>query len=296
MPNTLVHLLVGTMATKPIFPTIDYKWIFLGAIIPDLPWIGQRLVRLVLPDLSPIDVRLYVAIQSALFASIILCAAFALLSRVRLQIFSALSIGVIVHLLLDATQTKWGNGVLLFAPFRWEMINFGLYWPEHWITITATLLGGAVGLFALLKAPPGQWDFIVPSLSHSTLILVFLLAYTFAPLPFLVGAERSDLHFADTLRQTEERAGRLIEVDRRNIEIDGTGVQLMHWTGEELFLHGALPDKTGVYSIRGTFVSPEVIEVREIYRHQAELRDYASYVGLLLVLLVWVRALLERRP
>jgi len=295
MPNTLAHLVVGVVTTKPILPKIDYKWIFLGAIIPDLPWIGQRLVRSVFPDLSSIDVRLYAAIQSALFASLLLCAAFALLSRTSLRVFAALSIGVIVHLLLDATQTKWGNGVLFFAPGHWEVLNLGLYWPEHWITVSITLLGAAVGVFALIKGSASQWDLIVPGWSRFALIIVFLLAYACAPLPFLAVAERSNLHFANTLRQTEERVGRPIEVDRRNIEIDEAGVRLMHWTGENFFLHGTIPDDSDVYSVKGKFILPEAIEVTELHRHQAGLRDYASYVGLLLVMLVWVRALFQRR-
>ena len=42
MPNTLVHLGVQGLGNRLISTEIDLKWVFLGCIIPDLPWIVRR--------------------------------------------------------------------------------------------------------------------------------------------------------------------------------------------------------------------------------------------------------------
>ncbi len=81
MPNTLAHLFVQGVATRSLLRGADLRWICLGCVIPDLPWILQRVVwRLNLAVLSPYDLRLYVIVQSSLIACLVLCGAFAMLS------------------------------------------------------------------------------------------------------------------------------------------------------------------------------------------------------------------------
>ncbi len=64
MPNTLAHLGVQGLTTRSLLKDADYKWIYLGCIIPDLPWILQRIVMYVYPGIDPYDLRLFVIIQS----------------------------------------------------------------------------------------------------------------------------------------------------------------------------------------------------------------------------------------
>ena len=52
-----------------------------------------------------------------------------------------LSINSLLHLLLDATQIKWANGVHFFAPFNWQLANFNLFWPESIPTYILTFFG-----------------------------------------------------------------------------------------------------------------------------------------------------------
>jgi len=39
MPNTFVHLGIQTLGSKALLKGSDFKWIAVGCIIPDLPWI-----------------------------------------------------------------------------------------------------------------------------------------------------------------------------------------------------------------------------------------------------------------
>ena len=46
MPNTLAHIGVQGITTKSIFKFADLKWIYVGCIIPDLPWVLQRVLKI----------------------------------------------------------------------------------------------------------------------------------------------------------------------------------------------------------------------------------------------------------
>ncbi len=71
MPNTLAHLGVQTLWSKAILPRADFKWISLGCILPDLPWIVQRIVTLGLPGVNPVELRLYWIVQASLGFSLL---------------------------------------------------------------------------------------------------------------------------------------------------------------------------------------------------------------------------------
>ncbi len=45
MPNTLAHLAVQGLATRALLPRSDLKWIALGCVLPDLPFVRAGLVE-----------------------------------------------------------------------------------------------------------------------------------------------------------------------------------------------------------------------------------------------------------
>ena len=128
MPNTLAHLGIQGIATRSWFRNADLKWIFIGCVIPDLPWILQRLIWTGLPDIDRYDLRLFATAQSSLFFCLILSVALAALSKRFWKVFIILGINSLLYLLMDALQNKWANGVQFFAPFNWKMTNFDLFW------------------------------------------------------------------------------------------------------------------------------------------------------------------------
>ena len=130
MPNTIAHIAVQTLISRGLLRGADFKWILAGCVLPDIPWIAQRAVAGLAPEFPAIPLRLYTAVQSSLIVTLILGVALAFLSRRPVQTFAILALGVVLHLLLDATQTKWANGVLLFAPFSWDLLNFCLLYTS----------------------------------------------------------------------------------------------------------------------------------------------------------------------
>ena len=267
MPNALAHLGVNGLATKPIIKTADLKWIYLGAIIPDIAWILQRVVKLVYPTVNGYDLRLYVIIQASLLFSLILGLWFSSFSKNQLRTFIILSLGSLLHLLLDACQIKWANGVLLFAPFSWQLLHFGFFWPESWPTYLITLFSLGYVIFYWRKAVEEIPDLKIRSVKYHSFYLLVLFSYFILPLALLQGPQNADNHFVQTLRNYQSRSGKHIE----KIRIIGKD----------------LPS-SGTVSIKGKFIDNNTIQVSQFHIHSVLFRDGASYLGLFIILLIWV--------
>ena len=130
MPNTLVHLGIQGLGNRLVSTRIDLKWVFLGCIIPDLPWIFRRVIIGLNSAIDRYDVLLYSAVQASLLFCLLLALACALVSEKPRLVFAILAVNSLIHLLLDAVEIKWGNGVLLLAPLNWQLLNFNLVWPD----------------------------------------------------------------------------------------------------------------------------------------------------------------------
>lgn len=290
MPNTLVHIGIHLPITRGILRRADPKWILLGCVVPDLPWIFQRAAGVFPPAVNPVDLRLYATVQASLFFCLIFSAAAASLSLRPLRNFTILALGSALHLFLDAFQIKWGNGVHFFAPFSWQMTQFGLLWPESPVTGFFTLLGLGVLVFLgfRLGFRRSRNDAPIRPIRSNPLVgglaCLLLGTYFLLPLALLSGPERANNHFADTLRDKDNRVGKPIQLDRVPWDPE-TGIRV--FSGDVLKADGLEDVLADTISIQGRFVSPNRIEVHRWQRHQAGLRNLASYMGLLGVAGVW---------
>ena len=97
-----------------------------------------------------------------------------------------------------------------------------------------------------------------------------------------------------TLRQVADRPGRAIAFDRNQVTVGPQDTTLAAWTGEQFRLTGAVPAQDGLYSLSGRFISATEVEVLASHRHAGPLRDIASYLGLLFVLLWWAASLWDK--
>ncbi|MDP5220691.1 hypothetical protein Q5Y75_26235 [Ruegeria sp. 2205SS24-7] len=293
MPATLGHIGFQYLATKACLPKADAKWILAGCVLPDVPWILQRVVVGV-TGASSVEVRLYVIAQSSLLVTLILCACLALFSRAPRSVFAVLALGVLLHLGLDALQTKWANGVVLLAPLRWDLVNVGLFWPEDWPTHALYALSAAVGLWIWIKEPRSGEDLQWPRGWRAVAAALLLLAYAGLPVLMTEGARAADLHFAATLDDVEHRAGKPIEFDRSRLDIRPEGAHLQVWTGEEFRLLAPASLRGEVASIRGRFETPTTIRVAEFHLHPSGVRSIASYVALVMIILWWGLCIVDR--
>jgi len=292
MPNTLAHLGTEAALIRLGWRRADLKWIYLGCVIPDLPWILQRAVRLLPGQVDPYGLLLYSSVQASLLFGLVLSGALAACAVRFRRAFGLLSLAVLLHLLLDACQTKWANGVHLFAPFSWRLTNFALFWPEHGLSYALTLFGlvyVAAYLRQSCRAPLG--------LTHRRwpLALGLLAAYLLLPLICGEGARRADNYYVRTLQETTARTGRPIAFDRARYFAAPETPAVRSFAGERLAVTGLKLDGPAIVSLRGRFLSRDRIAVEAFHVHRSGLRDLSSYLGLGLVGLVWLGAVVAGR-
>lgn len=288
MPNTLAHAGVQSVVTRFGYRAADLKLIYLACIIPDVPWILQRIARFVVPGVDPFTLRAYVIVQASILCCLFLCAAVAVVARSPWTTFGLLAANSVLHLLLDALQTKWANGVHVLAPFSWELINWGLFWPESMITYVMS----GLGLVYIVTYWRRSTFVQVPLRLSATRLAAagtFIAAYGLLPLLLLQQPVEANNHFLCTL-MANSRSGRYVELDRvRYIQTEEGGA-LDYWGREQIAVEGVDIDPPASVSVRGVFTGNQKIRVTDYHVHPKGVRNAASYIGLILIMTVWVIA------
>lgn len=290
MPNTLAHIAVQASFGRALLRPGDFIWILIGLIIPDLAWIFWRIAIIFTGTWAPYSLKLYAIVQSSLFGSLLLCATVAALAQKPNRVFIILAINALLHLLLDATQIKWANGVLLGAPFTWQLTQFGLFWPEHWVGDLLTILGFMGCLYFTWQSRNISTQGLF-KLSKLKILLagLFLLLYWTAPPLLWSGAIEADNHFIETLHQKEARPGKPIELDRVFFRKEGDQLQIQTFWGDDFVSVSPELPATGTLSVRGIFTDTHQIKISDYHIHRSGWRDGASILGLtwILFFILW---------
>ena len=294
MPNTLAHIAVNSISTKIIIRNSELLWIYIGCIIPDIPWIIRKLVTFILPSINGYDLQAYAIIQSSLLFSIIMSLAFAFISTSKKRTFLILALGSLLHLIFDLLQIKWANGVILFAPFSWEMINFGLFWPENIINYIITSLGLVYFMVNWKKVKIEKLPITIKY--KSTILSVLLIVcYLSAPLLFIQNIYSANSHYVRTLKDIELREGNYIELDRKSILYNklSNSYWIYSFNQDLIELSNLNSAESSRISVKGYFETNDRIKVSEFHENWDQFRDGASYIGLFLIFLIWINAVLK---
>ena len=292
MPATLGHIGIQVLLSKGLIARNDTKWALLGCIIPDIPWIAQRLVHTFF-EVPAVPLRTYFIAQSSLAVSLALCLALSMFSRSPWLVFRILSFGALAHLLLDALEIKWGNGVVLFAPAVWNTWRADLFWPEDIWPLLLFGLGALTAVILVFRNTSDKKDMQVPRKGRFVLMLVGLLLYALLPWIAMPSVKANDLHYVRTIDDVPKRAGQPIEIDRNPVVVKNGQVVLETWFGEPILLENSGLTEPGQVSVKGTFTGSGVIEVNKVRVHDPTTRTYATQIGLLFILLWWIRALYQ---
>lgn len=288
MPNTLGHIGGQGAISTFLFRHVDPKWVYLGCLIPDFPWILLRITRAILPDLDVYRLRLYFMVMASFFSCLILCAAISVLTTKFRKVFLILGINSFIHLVLDAMQIKWGNGVHLLAPINWNYTRFEFFWPESIPSILLTVLG--IIYIALNWKRGINLSIPLKSLNRQNIIIFILIVMGYLVLPYTLIKYplQADNFYIQTLMNFDDREGKYIEFDRMNYVPDSDGGILISFAGEKFRAIGINLDHEETVAVRARFISTRRLEVIEYHILEKGLRDLASYVGILVILVVWI--------
>jgi hypothetical protein len=98
-----------------------------------------------------------------------------------------------------------------------------------------------------------------------------------------------DNHSVRTLRESALRTGRPVEFDRNLYVKQRAGDRLRTFAGEELRVMGKHSERSGLVSVRATFVAPTTVHIDDLHAHWGASRDVASYLGIALLVGLWLR-------
>lgn len=253
----------------------------------------QRILPTLLPGLDLIDLRLYTMVQASLFFSLLISGSISLLVKNSWATFLLLGGNVLLHLLLDALQNKWANGVHLFAPFSWQLTEFKLFWPEQMPSYLLTLLGllvlvyfGRIDRYRSVCCTVGR--------SRLTFSVFFLGIYLCTPPLFFSGPLQADNHFVATVQHEEQRSGRYVEFDRCTYNPITSTIRI--FSGETLNIHGMdrPPRRCGKISVQGRFTDEDTLRILASHTH-SRFRDISSLIGLGAIAWLWMVALLKKQ-
>lgn len=249
-----------------------------------------------MPGVDLYGLKLYAIAQASLVVSLMLCGALALLSSKPRLVFAILSVNVLLHLLLDATQTKWGSGVHLFAPISWQEWNAGLYWPESPISLVLAIGGLIAWGWAwtrgdMTNGGSGQLNAKARLLPASAALVVL---YFVVPFGLRAGPLAADSHSVRTFLERDSRVGRFVQFDRERYKRGVKGDTIFSFAAEGFAVRGERASNSSRVSAQATFVARDTVLIRSLQEHAPGLRDVASYLGLLLLLLLWMRELWPR--
>jgi hypothetical protein len=290
MPNTIAHLGVAALATRAVLPKSDIKWIFLGAVLPDVPFILKRIVIWAAPGADVLSIRVFSIIQASLLFCLILAFACSMFSKKPKHVFLVLGFGVVLHLLLDSLQIKWGSEVHLFAPFSWWSPNFGLFWPEQFPSHLMTALGAGYVIYAFAgQMRLDSSDLAWPGARRAMAIATAVALYFFAPLMLINAAEEAGAGNAQIGRQTD-RTGFEMEIDRGPFRYEDGQLLVQLFEGTFVFLEGVETElaERGKISAKGQFLQHNRFVASQYHVNNTSFRELSSIVGLAIVLGYWL--------
>ena len=186
-----------------------------------------------------------------------------------------------------------GNGVFLLAPLNWQFLSLDWVWPDSALIATLTLIGLAVCVWVLVRPPPSPIALRLRPPGRLVAAVALLSLYALVPLTLTAGPLSADYLSIATLKATQQRVGREIRMDRRPYEQRAEGDVVITLAGEPLRVTGDTRATSPKVTLIGDFVETDAIRIRELHEYHSPWRDLASYVGLGLVVLIWVAELIR---
>ena len=292
MPSTLAHIALQAPLTVTVLGRRALPWALLGCVIPDLGWVFQRAIKWTWRGDQEVfyDLRHYAAGQASLAACVLLCLGVAALADRAGVTFAAVVAGCVTHLLFDATQLRWGNGVHLLLPFDGRAWAPGVMGPDHQLYQIVSVAGLAALFWCRRPRATGTELRLTPG--RTGIAAVCLAAFLVAPVATVGVLDRADSHSVRTLRSSD-RTGMRVELYRAHYfpaaepggaDPPSARPYVLSMASEPLRIVSGLDlEAPARVSLKATFSSHRELVVDDHHVHQGSRRSVFSIVGLLLI-------------
>ena len=114
--------------------------------------------------------------------------------------------------------------------------------------------------------------------------------YLISPTLLLSHAYAANTHYCITLSDIQTRTGKEVEIDRAQYTATNNTIEC--YIDKHITIAPRPINESGTISIRGYFLDKSTIKLTDYHVHRI-FRDYASYTGLFLTLLLWTHSLLD---
>jgi hypothetical protein len=115
------------------------------------------------------------------------------------------------------------------------------------------------------------------------------------PLVFMPHAEKENNHYVKTLRHYASRQAQPIELDRVAYLPTDFGAEVVTFAGERIQVTGISHSQPARISLKGVFTGGNIIHAEKYHLHPPHFRQLSSYVGILLVIMLWGIAFFRQR-
>ncbi|MCK4523172.1 metal-dependent hydrolase [Candidatus Aerophobetes bacterium] len=281
MPDWVVHLGFAYIMAR-LIKLRDLKLFFLGSILPD---IGR--VALYFTDfahLNPISSSSYVAVFHTPFMAALVASVLSSFSENFKKCWVLIFLGAIFHLVLDLTQYRIGNGVLLFYPISFKQFYLNLFWSGDNVSLLLRALSIGVLVICLLeKRPVGSpLSLKTANLKIAFPLILVVLVISLSTTSLMM---KHNVDYLDFFAHPQKWEGKKIElykakvISTNPVIIRDMGVML-ELVSSEKFREGDRICIEGIYKEGRIFPS-------FIHRYRGPSKSVVSLVGLLFFVLVW---------
>lgn len=291
MPNTLAHLAIQIPAGRALGQQ-TLILVCMGLMIPDLPWILQRVLLYVDGSFSALHIRSYCLALSTPALCLLLSWGISLLFRNPVRTLTVLFSQCLLHFFLDGLEQKGGIGILWFAPLNWASFSFEILSMDGVFVRGLSILGIVLGLILIFRRSNQNKDLFrlnrVRMIGSSALLMIYLLV----PLALMDTIIEKDVHHFRSWAMPSTREDNSISFDRA-VLVPGCPTYIKNdLTPEPVVLKGFKSEEPGLIIGRGMFASENELILKDYTIIDRNERSVATFVGIVMVMAILARHLL----
>jgi hypothetical protein len=282
MPDWLVHLGFSYFVAR-LIKLRELKLFFLGSILPDIGRIALYFADFA--HLNLISSSSYFAVFHTPFMAAVVALVISSFSKNFKKCFFLIFLGAIFHLVLDLTQYRLGNGVLLFYPFSFRQLYFNLFWSGDNVSILLRALALGVLFICLLEKRPigSPLSLRTPNLKIALPLTLLALAIPLSTMGLMM---RNNVNYLDFFAHPHQWEGEKVELYKAKVvSTDPVIVREMgvmfELVSSEKFREG---DRICIQAI---YKEGRILPFF-IHRYRGPSKSMISLVGLLFFILVWI--------